>query len=154
MAAGPLTSRATRRVTIIASAFYPTLSRALIQSAAEVLRRAGIPLSRIQIVWAPGAFELPVLAARALRQRPRPDAVITLGALIRGETPQYEVIAHAAARALAQLSVDSGVPVTFGVIVAASMAQATARAAGGRSNRGAEAARAALETLRAMDHLR
>jgi len=141
-------------VTIIASAFYPTLSRALIQGAAEVLRRAGIPLARIQILWVPGAFELPVLAARALRQRPRPDAVITLGALIRGETPQYEVIAQAVARSLAQLSVDTGVPVAFGLIVATSLSQAKARAGGTHSNRGAEAARAALETLRILETLR
>ncbi len=76
------------------------------------------------------------------------DAVLALGVLIRGETPQYAVIAHAVAQGLTQVAVMSGIPVTFGVIVAGTVAQAKARAGGAKGNRGEEAALAALEMLR------
>jgi len=75
-----------------------------------------------------GAFELPVMAAHVARSRPRPDAIIALGALIRGETPQYEVIARAVAQGLTSVSVTTGIPISFGVIVATTLAQAQARA--------------------------
>ena len=82
-----------------------------------------------------------------MKRRPRPDAILALGALIRGETPQYEVLAHAVAHGLTQVSVNSGIPVTFGVIVAENVAQARARAGGAHGNRGEEAALAALAMM-------
>ena len=88
-----------------------------------------------------------MVAAHAARARPRPHAIIVLGALIRGQTPQFEVIAHAVAHGLSALSVETGIPVTFGVIVAGTPAQARARAGGSHGNRGAEAALAALSVL-------
>ena len=94
----------------------------------------------------PGAFELPVVAARVVAGRPRPDAVIAVGAILRGETPQYEVLAHAVAQGLSQVAVTSTIPVTFGVVVAQTMAQAKAR-----TNRGSEAALAALAVLRLFE---
>jgi 6,7-dimethyl-8-ribityllumazine synthase len=99
-------------------------------------------------------FELPVVAARIARSRPRPHAIIALGALIRGQTPQYEVIAHAVAQGLVQVAVSTSIPVTFGVIVATTLAQAKARAGGPMGNRGEEAAMAALAVLRLFDGLR
>lgn len=149
------------RIALIASAFYPPLSRALVRGATDVLIQAGVARSQLQVVWAPGAFELPLVAQRLLRRHPRPDAVVALGALIRGDTPQYEVIAHAVAAGLMRVSLTTGVPVTFGVIVATSMAQAKARAGarpgsrkgragGSHSHRGAEAARAALDVLQTL----
>ncbi len=146
-----------KRFVIVASQFHPELSRALVRGATSVLRRAGVPASRIRLLWAPGAFELPILCARAARRRPRPDAVIALGAIVRGQTPQYEVLAHAVAQGLMLLSIREDLPVTFGVIVSTTLAQARARAglpASGRqarvalSNRGEEAAWAALEVSR------
>ena len=139
-----------KRFVLIASQFHPAIARALVRGAADVLVRAGASWSRIRLLWAPGAFELPVIAARAARRRPRPHAIIALGALIRGDTPQYEVLAHAAANGLSQVAVETGIPVTFGVIVAKTPAQARARADGAMGSRGAEAAAAALGVLRLL----
>lgn len=160
-----------KRFVLIASQFHPAIARALVRGAADVLVRAGVSRPRIRLLWAPGAFELPVIAARAARRRPRPHAIIALGALIRGDTPQYEVLAHSAADGLSQVAVETGIPVTFGVIVAKTPAQARSRAglglwprhglrrprmrrgaparpAAAITNRGAEAAAAALGVLR------
>ena len=137
-----------KRFVLIASAFNPAITRALIDGARGVLAREGISPQQIRVLWVPGAFELPVTAACAASSRPRPEAVIALGALIRGETPQYEVIAHAVAQGLSQVALSARIPVTFGVIVAKTLAQAKARAGGSMGNRGAEAARAALDLLR------
>ena len=90
------------------------------------------------------------MAARLAAAQPPPDAIIAVGCLIRGETPQYEVIAHAVADGLSHVSVTSGVPVTFGIIVAETVAQAQARAGGRVGNRGVEAALAALAVLRLL----
>ena len=141
------------RFVIIASTFHAAISRSLVRGATAALRRAGVSASRTRTLWVPGTFELPVVAARVARARPRPHAIIALGAVIRGQTPQYEVIAHAVAQGLSEVSVKTGVPVTFGVIVATTLAQAKARAGGVRGNRGAEAAMAALATLRLLDDI-
>lgn len=101
----------------------------------------------IRIVWAPGAFELPVMAARLLRQRPTPQAIIAVGAILRGQTTHYQVLAHAAALGLMQVAVQHSIPVTFGIIVAETATQARARSDSSSRNRGAEAARAALAVL-------
>jgi 6,7-dimethyl-8-ribityllumazine synthase len=149
-AAAPAPSARGKTFVLVASAFYPSISRALIAGATRTLRAAGASAAAIDVLWAPGCFELPVLARRAAARRPAPDAIIALGALIRGQTAQYEVIANAAAQGLVQLSVATGIPVTFGVIVAETPAQALARAGLGKrpaGHRGEEAAAAALNLL-------
>ena len=138
-----------RRFVIVASQFNPAMTRALARAAKQTLIRAGASLADIDVVWVAGAFELPVAAARAVKAYPRPDAVIALGVLIRGETAQYEVIANAVAQGLMHVSVTSGIPVSFGVVVAETSAQAKARSGGRLGNRGAEAAEAALSVLSA-----
>ena len=145
-----LTARA-KRFVIIASEFNPAITRALVRGASDVLRRHGASPRRIRVLWVPGAFELPVVAARLVAGRPRPDAVIAVGAILRGETPQYEVLAHAVAQGLSQVAVTSTIPVTFGIVVAQTQAQAKARAGGSMGNRGAEAAMAALAVLRLFE---
>ncbi len=136
---------------IVASRFHPSISQALVRSACMVLKRHGVSTRQVRLLWVPGAFELPVVTARVAVARPRPDAIIAVGTLIRGQTRQYEVIAQAVAQGLAQVSVQTGIPVTFGVIVASTLAQAKARADGAQGNRGAEAALAALEVLHVFD---
>ena len=163
-----------KRFALVASGFHPALSRALVRGASRALSRAGVPSDRIRVLWAPGAFELPVLAAWLARRRPRPDAIVALGCLIRGETAQYEVIAHAVAQGLCQVGVEAAMPVTFGIVVAETLAQAKARAGLGLrprhglrrprrgrggparpgaivTNRGEEAAEAALAMLRLFE---
>lgn len=143
-----------KRFVLIASQFNRPLTLALIRGASTVLRRSGASPSNIRLLWVPGAFELPVVASRVARARPRPDAIIALGALIRGQTPQYEVLAHAVAQGLSQVAVMVRLPVTFGLIVAETIAQAKARAGGSMGNRGEEAALAALAVLRLFDELK
>lgn len=139
-----------RRFIIMASQFHPEIAQALVQGAEAALRRHGALAKHIQLVEVPGAFELPVVAARLAAERPRPDAIIAVGCLIRGQTSQHDVIAHAVAQGLAQVSVTSTIPVTFGVIVAETLAQARARSGGRMGNRGEEAALAALAVLRLL----
>lgn len=142
-----------KRFVLIASQFNRPLTLALVRGASAILRRGGASSSNIRVLWVPGAFELPVVAARLTRTRPRPDAMIALGVLIRGETPQYEVLAHAVAQGLSQVAVTARLPVTFGVIAAETVAQAKARAGGSLGNRGEEAALAALAVLRLFKQL-
>lgn len=142
------------RVVILAASFNSSIARALVRGATDVLRRSGASGRNIRLLWVPGAFELPVAAARVAAGQPRPHAIVAVGALIRGETPQYEVIARAVAQGLTQVSVRTGIPVTFGVIVATNPAQARARAGGTMGNRGAEAASAALSVLQLFDDLK
>ncbi len=140
-----------KRFILLASEFNAPITRRLIHGATRVLQRHGALARDIRLLWVPGAFELPLVAACAARQRPRPHAIIALGALIRGQTPQFEVLAHAAAQGLSHVSVQFGIPVTFGVIVANTLAQARARAGAGMGNRGSEAAMAALDVLRLLE---
>ena len=150
--ASPLSQRSAngKRFVLLVSQFHPALSRSLLRGATEALRRAGASAGAIRVIGVPGAFELPVMAAHAARSRPRPHAIIALGVLIRGQTSQYEVLAHAVAEGLTHVSVTTGVPVTFGVVIAETMAQARARA-NGSGNRGEEAALAALGVLRIFE---
>lgn len=143
-----------RRFAIIAAQFHAPIARQLVRGAVAALRRCGAAESQIRLWGVPGAFELPVVAARVARSRPRPHAIIALGALIRGETPQYDVLAHAVAQGLTAVSVKEGLPVTFGVIVSTTLAQAAARAGGSAGNRGAEAALAAVAVLRVLEALK
>ena len=149
-----------KRFVLLASEFNGPITRALVHGATDVLRRAGASPAHIQLLWVPGAFELPVVAAHLATSHRRPHAIIALGTLLRGQTPQYEVLAHAVAQGLAQVAVSARIPVTFGIIVATTRAQANARAGlsrrrrgGSMGNRGAEAAMAALAVLRLLDTL-
>ena len=141
------------RIAVIAAGFHGPLGRALVKGASETLRRGGIRQANLRVIWVPGAFELPAAAARVIRSRPRPHAVVAVGALVKGDTLQYDILAHAVAQGLTHLSVTTGVPVTCGVIVADTLAQARARADGTIGHRGEEAARAALEMVTLFERL-
>lgn len=140
-----------KRFVILASSFHESLSRGLIQGAMRTLLRHGAGAGAVNVVWVPGVFELPIVVSHVVRRRPRPDAVLALGALIRGDTPQYLILAHAVAAGLIEVSIRSGVPVTFGIVVAHTLAQARARSGPGKGNRGEESALAALGVLRLLD---
>ena len=139
-------------VVLVVSQFHPAIARSLVRGATDALRRGGV--TSIELCWVPGAFELPVVASRCARMAPRPHAIVALGALIQGDTPQYEVLAHAVAHGLTTVALTSGIPVTFGLIVATTLAQAKARAGGSMGHRGAEAARAALDVMRLFSKMR
>ena len=147
------------RVVLVASRFNESLTQALVEAASKTLVTHGVARAHLRTFWVPGAFELPVAAA-SVATRLRPDAIVALGCVIKGQTPQYAAIGHATAEGLVQVSVTTHIPVTFGVIIADSLAQAKARAglpaprrrgekrrvrqARQAGNRGREAALAAL----------
>ncbi len=106
----------------------------------------------VDLAWVPGAFEIPVVAARMARSG-RYDAVICLGAVIRGDTAHFELVAGEAARGIARVALETGVPVIFEVLATDNLAQAESRAGGEHGNKGWEAAEAALETASLVDQL-
>lgn len=130
-------------VGIVAARYNERLVDALLEQVTARLVAAGVKAAKLTVVRVPGSNELPV-AAQLLAQRKKPDVVIALGVLIRGDTIHYELIADATTQALQRVALDARIPVINGVIVAETQTQAEARCRG-RINRGAEFAAAALE---------
>ena len=124
----------------------------LAAGAVDTLRRHGCPDEQITEVRVPGSFELPLIA-RELAQGGSYDAVIVLGCVIRGQTPHFEYIASEVANGVAQVSLQTGVPVTFGVITADTLEQAIERAGAKAGNKGADAAAAAIEMTNLLARL-
>ena len=141
------------RVGLAVARYNDFVTNRLREGATGALRAAGVGPDAILVAPVPGAFEVPQ-AARRLASSGGVDAVIGLGCLIRGETPHFEVIAAAVAHGLTLAALDSGVPMTFGVLTTDSAEQALARAGAGPSNKGWEAADAALAMVRLFRRLR
>lgn len=132
------------RFGIVASRFNDFISGRLIEGAVDALTRAGADEKEIQIVRVPGAFELPI-TAKKMAKSGRFDAVICLGAVIRGGTPHFDYVAAEAAKGIAKVTLDSGVPVIFGVLTTDTIEQAVERAGTKAGNKGWSAAATALE---------
>jgi 6,7-dimethyl-8-ribityllumazine synthase len=132
------------RVCVVVGRFNETICRQLLEGALDCLRRHGAPEDDISVVWVPGAFELPA-AARRVASTGDVDAVVCLGAVIRGETAHFDFVAGGAATGIAEAAAATGVPVTFGVLTTETRAQAEERAGGKLGNKGFEAAQAAIE---------
>jgi len=149
--AAPSERRSARgmRIAIVRSLFNPRVTDGLLAGAMAELAWLGAEKRAVKMYDLPGAFELP-LAARKAAESGRFDAVIALGAVIRGETDHYEHVAREAAAGLAAVSRETGVPVSFGVLTVKREAQALARSGASRDNKGAEAARAAVQTVNAL----
>ena len=141
------------RIGVVVARFNDFVTRPLLTGALETLERHGVADAAITVAWVPGAFELPVIA-KAMAQSGRYDAVICLGAVIRGETDHYEMVAGQAASGIAAVGLDTGVPAIFGVLTADNMDQAINRAGGKSGNIGSNAAAAAVETARLLQALR
>lgn len=140
---GPLHGRQLR-VAVIVSRFNEPIGRRLLDGALDCLRRHGVKEDDISVVWVPGAFELPLAAARMASSR-EVEAVVCLGAVIRGETAHFDFVAGNAAHGIGAASLSTGVPITFGVLTTEDGAQAAERAGGKLGNKGFEAASAAIE---------
>jgi 6,7-dimethyl-8-ribityllumazine synthase len=132
---------------VVVARFNELVTRPLLNAAIGTLTRYGVVYDDINVVWVPGAFELPVVA-KSLAKTSRFDAIVCLGAVIRGETDHYDMVAGNAARGISQVGVDTGVPTIFGVLTTENMDQALNRAGGKAGNMGANAAAAAIETAR------
>lgn len=132
------------RFGLVVSRFNEFITAKLVDGALDVLVRHGADAGRMVQVWVPGSFEAP-LGALKLAQSGKCDAIICLGCLIRGQTPHFDHIAAQAAKGIAQVSLQTGVPVAFGIITADSLEQAIDRAGAKAGNKGADAALAAIE---------
>jgi 6,7-dimethyl-8-ribityllumazine synthase len=140
------------RFGIIRSRFNEDVTKRLLEGALDALRAGGARDEAIDVVVVPGAFEIPLVASRLARSR-RYDALICLGAVIRGETPHFDYISAEVSRGIAQAAYDHGLPIIFGVLTANTDEQANARSGKGGANRGYEAAVAAIEMANLMKRL-
>ncbi len=132
------------RVAVAASRFNELVTDRLVAGARDSLLRHGVDEGSITLAWAPGAFELPLVAQR-LAQSGDVDAVVCVGAVIRGSTDHYEHVASQCAAGLTRVALDTGVPVVFGVLTTETTEQALERAGGKLGNKGFEAAATAIE---------
>lgn len=134
------------RIGIVVSRFNRSVTDNLLEGAMAACRELGVAAGDDDVYPVPGAFELPILAQR-LAGCGRYDAVVCLGAVVRGETPHFDFVCEQAAAGLQRVALDTGVPVAFGVLTTDTVAQALARAGGDFGNKGYEAVRAVCDTL-------
>ncbi len=140
------------RVAVVVSRYNELVTTRLLDGARQCFREQGVPEARVDVIWVPGAFELPV-AAEAAVATGRYAAIVALGCVIRGETPHFEYVAGEAARGLGNVALAHRVAVGFGVLTTESLEQALARAGGAAGNKGYEAAEAALTTAAVLSLL-
>lgn len=140
------------RFAIVASRFNELIVKRLLGGALDALKRHGAAEESIDTAWVPGGFELPLVAGK-LAESGKYDAVICLGAIIRGATPHFEFVASEAAKGIAQVALRTGMPVIYGVLTADTIEQAIERAGTKAGNRGADAALAAIEMANLLREL-
>ncbi len=133
------------KIAIVSARFNEIVTRQLMLGAVETLDRYGVDDDDISIAWVPGSFELPVVA-KALAESGKYDAIICLGAVIRGETDHYNMVANQSASGIASVGRETGVPTIFGVLTTENMDQAINRSGGKSGNLGSNSAVAAVET--------
>ena len=143
---GALVSPDGARYAVVAGRFNEAITRRLLEGALDALVRHGADAEAVDVAWCPGAFEIPLVAQR-LAETERYDAVICLGAVIRGATAHFDYVASGAASGCQQAALQTGVPVLFGVLTVDSIEQAWERAGTKAGNKGAEAAAAAVEMV-------
>ena len=137
---------------IVVGRFNDFITQKLLSGALDALRRHGVAEDDVEVAWVPGGFEIP-LAARRMAESGRYQAVICLGAVIRGATPHFEYVASEVAKGVAQVGLQTGLPVIFGVITADSIEQAVERAGTKAGNKGWDAAVAAIEMANLLQSL-
>jgi 6,7-dimethyl-8-ribityllumazine synthase len=138
---------------IIASRFNDFITKELVSGCLDMLTRHGANNEDLSITWVPGAFEVPLLAQRLAKSKSY-DALICLGTVIRGSTPHFEYIASEVAKGIAKVSLDTGLPVIFGIITADTIEQAVERAGTKEGNKGRDAALSAIEMVNLLTQLK
>lgn len=141
------------RVAVVVARFNEFVTKRLLEGAIESLTRHGVRDDDITLAWVPGSFELPVVA-KSFGATGQYDAVICLGAVIRGETDHYEMVANQAAAGISAAGRETGIPTVFGVLTTENMEQAINRAGGKAGNLGSNAAAAAIETARLVQAIK
>jgi 6,7-dimethyl-8-ribityllumazine synthase len=133
-----------KKFAVVASRFNELLSERLVDAATDCLTRHGSRSEDIELFWTPGAFEIPLVAMKLAKTKAY-DAVVALGAVVRGGTPHFEYIASEAAKGIAHVNLETGTPVSFGIITADTLEQALERAGTKAGNKGFDAALSAIE---------
>jgi 6,7-dimethyl-8-ribityllumazine synthase len=141
-----------RRVAVVVARFHERVTARLLEGALEGLAARGVGADAVDVAWVPGAFEVPLVAKR-MATTGTYDAVICLGAVIRGETAHFDLVAEEAARGVGDVARETGVPMIFQVLATDTLDQAEARAGGPHGNKGWDAADAALEMADLLDRL-
>jgi 6,7-dimethyl-8-ribityllumazine synthase len=141
------------RFGIVVSRYNENITAKLLTAAVQTLKDAGVPDVQIDVAWVPGAWEIP-LVAEEMAASERYVAILTLGAVIKGETSHDEHINRQVSLSLGKIPLESGVPVAFGVLTCNTLEQAIHRSGGSAGNKGVECAQAALEMVRLLDRLR
>ncbi len=131
---------------LVASRFNDFMTKELVRGCTDTLIRHGVEDKDITVVWAPGAFELPLIAQKMAKAKSF-DALICLGTIIRGATPHFDYIASEVTKGIAEVSLDSGIPVIFGIITADTIEQAVERSGSKDGNKGRDAALSAIEMV-------
>ena len=139
-------------IAVVASRFNQDVTARLLQGALDTLRNHGVADADVTVVWVPGSFEVPIVA-RKLATSGRYQAIVCLGAVVRKETAHFEYVAGEAARGIAAVGRETGVPTIFGILTTYDHQQALARSGGVQGNRGADAAEAAIRMANLMQHL-
>jgi 6,7-dimethyl-8-ribityllumazine synthase len=140
------------RFAIVAARFNDFVVEPLVGGALDALKRHGVSAQQIEIVRVPGAFDIPIVARKLALSR-RYQALIALGAVIRGDTPHFDYVAGECAAGIARIALESGVPIAFGVLTTDTVEQAMDRAGGKAGNKGADAALVAMELANLLRRL-
>ena len=140
------------RLGLVVSRFSEFITRRLLEGAQDALTRHGVDEANVEVVWVPGSFEIPLITQK-LAQSQRYDAIICLGAVIRGATPHFEYVAAEVSKGVARVSLNTGVPVIYGIVTADTLEQAIERAGTKMGNRGFDAAEHAIEMANLIKHL-
>lgn len=138
-----------KKIAIVAGRFNSLISKQLIDGALDALKRHGLNEDNIQLAWVPGAFEIPLIAQQ-FAKKDDIDAIICLGAVIRGSTPHFDFVANEVSKGIAHVSLDHQKPIAFGVLTTDSIEQALERAGTKAGNKGADAAVTVIEMLSLM----
>lgn len=149
---GKLVAKKGMKVGIVAARFNEVIVNKLVGGAVDGLVRHGVDTDNISTAWVPGAFEIPLIAQK-MAESGKYDAVIALGAIIRGSTSHYDLVCNEAAKGIAQTSMKTGVPVMFGVITTENIEQAIERAGSKAGNKGYDCALGAIEMVNLADQL-
>lgn len=148
---GKLVSK-TIKVGIVAARFNEFITSKLLSGALDALKRHDVQEENIDVAWVPGAFEIPLIASKMAKSK-RYDAVICLGAVIRGSTSHYEYVCNEVSKGIAQISLTSGIPVLFGVLTTENIEQAIERAGTKAGNKGFDCAVSAIEMVNLCNEL-
>jgi len=140
------------RFGVVVSRFNEFITSKLLAGCLDALERHGVAPSAIEVAWAPGSFEVPMVAKR-MAESGKYGAVICLGAVIRGQTPHFDYVAAEVSKGVARIAMDTGLPVVFGVITTDTLEQAIERAGTKSGNKGADAAASAIEMANLFDQL-